>query len=281
MLRVLITGGTGTLGHALTKRLLHDGYQVKIFSRDELKQKEMSMLYPDAKYYIGDVRDKGRLNTAMKEVDIVIHTAALKHIDTAYYNSFEMIKTNILGTQNVIDCALENNLLKAVFISSDKAVEPINLYGSTKLCGEKMFESANNHRGKHRTIFTFVRYGNVFGSRGSVMDIWAKQNPIQVKGVDVSRFHLTVEDAVNIILQSMSRETDVIPTDLPAYSLDQLSRVYCKVTGKKKEYDTSYYPDEKKHEKLDHDIWSWEAKAVTDKELERLIKKHIDKVISA
>lgn len=281
MLRVLITGGTGTLGHALTKRLLNDGYEVKIYSRDEFKQKEMAQIYPDCKYYIGDVRDLLRLNRAMREVDIVIHAAALKRIDTAYYNPFEMIKTNILGTQNVIDCALENNLLKAVFISSDKAVEPINLYGSTKLCGEKMFESANNHKGKNKTIFTFVRYGNVFGSRGSVIDIWAKQNPIIQRGVDVTRFHLTVEDAVNIILESMARETDVIPLDLKAYSLDHLATAFCKVTGKKKEYDTSYYPDEKKHEKLDHDVWSFEAEAVTDKELELLIKKHLDKAISA
>jgi len=153
MKRVLITGGTGTLGHALTERFLEKGYTVKIFSRDEFKQGQMKLKYSQCKFYIGDVRDRGRLSMACKNVDYIIHTAALKHIDTGYYNPFEMIKTNIIGTQNVIDCALENDVESVVFISSDKAVEPINLYGATKLCGEKMIESANNYRGDNKTDF--------------------------------------------------------------------------------------------------------------------------------
>ena len=189
--KILITGGTGSLGQALTARLL-PANTVRIFSRDEFKQKDMSIKYPDCKFLIGDIRDKERLDMACEDIDYIIHCAALKHVDTAYYNPFEMVKTNIHGSQNVIDCALNHNVEKVILISTDKACEPINLYGASKLCAEKMFESANNYKGKHRTEFKYVRYGNVFGSRGSVIDVWGKQERIFVRGFGATRFHILI-----------------------------------------------------------------------------------------
>ncbi len=278
--KILITGGTGSLGHALTDRLLPDN-TIRIFSRDELKQKEMSIQYPDCKFLIGDVRDKERLDMSCEDIDYIIHCAALKHIDTAYYNPFEMIKTNIMGTQNVIDCALKNNVDTVVFISTDKAVEPINLYGATKLCGEKMFESARNYKGKRKTEFKYVRYGNVFGSRGSVIDVWGQQDRICVRGSNVTRFHLMLNEAVDLVLKALNPKTkniNIIPYDLPAYDLMDLGKAYCNVTGK----EMSYAPtdsDEKEAEKLSVDCASDKAKRLTIYELESLIKNYIAKAI--
>ena len=276
MKRILITGGTGTLGHALTERFLPD-YNVKIFSRDEFKQNQMKAKYPDCKFYIGDVRDKERLNMACKNVDYIIHTAALKRVDTAYYNPFEMVRTNIIGTQNVIDCALENDVEKVVFISTDKAVEPINLYGSTKLCAEKMIEAANHYKGDHRTHFMFVRYGNVFGSRGSVVETWNKQDPIEVRGSDVTRFHLTKNEAADIIEKALDQVTPaphIIPYNLPAYLLMDLARAFCNVTDKELLL-ISRRKDEKVHEKLDKDYTSDNATRLKIPELEALINGYL------
>jgi len=278
MKRILITGGTGTLGHALTKRFLSWGHTVKIFSRDEFKQQKMKEKFPICKYYIGDIRDKDRFDTACVNVDIIIHAAALKRIDTAYYNPFEMIKTNIIGTQNVIDCALKHDVEKVIFISSDKAVEPINLYGSTKLCGEKMIESANNYRGDHKTRFLFVRYGNVFGARGFVLEAWEEQNPIQVRGKNTTRFHLMINQAVDIVETAINRDLDVVPTTLSAYNLADLAKVYAKITSKTIEY-TDMSKDEKEHEKLDHHVTSDKAQRLTIPELNSLVKRYLDKAI--
>jgi len=274
MKRVLITGGTGTLGYALTKRFLERGYTVKILSRDEFKQKQMRLKYPTCKFYIGDVRDRDRVDMACQNIDYIIHAAALKDITTGYYNSFEMIKTNIMGTQNVIDCALKHNVETVVFISTDKAVEPINLYGATKLCGEKMIESANSYRGDHKTDFKFVRYGNVFGSRGSVIDMWSKQDTITVNG-EPTRFHLMIDEAVDLVEEVLDTPlTSIIPTNLPSYKLRDLATAFCNVTGKKIQYD-SLSKDEKVDEKLSSVCSSDKAKRLQIPELEVLINDYL------
>ena len=176
---ILVTGGTGSFGKHFIKYLLKKKYPFKkiiIFSRDELKQHEMSQSsdfnekkFNKLRYFIGDVRDKDRLNWATKEVDYIIHSAALKQVPTGEYNPFEVIKTNIVGSQNVVESAINNNVEKVISLSTDKAVSPINLYGASKLCADKLFISSNNIKGKKKISFSVVRYGNVMGSRGSVL----------------------------------------------------------------------------------------------------------------
>ena len=176
---ILITGGTGSFGKHFVKKVISQ-YQPKrlvIFSRDELKQYDMSNEL-DEKInilgFLGDLRDKDRLKVAFKEIDIVVHAAALKQVESSEYNPYECIKTNIIGSQNVITASLENNVKKVIFISTDKAANPINLYGATKLAAEKLFIAANNIKGKSITKFSVVRYGNVIGSRGSVIPVFIR-----------------------------------------------------------------------------------------------------------
>ena len=176
---ILITGGTGSFGKEITKELLKfSPKKILIFSRDEFKQsvmqKEFENNSKNLRFFIGDVRDSKRLEMATNEVDYVIHAAALKQVDAAEYNPFEVIKTNINGAQNVIDACLKNNVKKVIALSTDKAVNPINLYGATKLASDKLFISANNLTGKKPTRFSVVRYGNVLGSRGSVVPLFKK-----------------------------------------------------------------------------------------------------------
>ena len=170
---ILITGGTGSFGKSFVTHLLKK-YKLKkiiIFSRDELKQFELQnkLKENNLRFFIGDVRDKDRLNVAMKDVDIVVHAAAMKQIPASEYNPTECIKTNIIGAQNVIECCLNNKIERVIALSTDKAVSPINLYGATKLASDKLFVAANNITGKNKTKFSVVRYGNVIGSRGSVL----------------------------------------------------------------------------------------------------------------
>ena len=170
---ILITGGTGSFGKSFVTHLLKK-YKIKkiiIFSRDELKQFELQNKFKEnnLRFFIGDVRDKDRLNVAMKDVDIVVHAAAMKQIPASEYNPTECIKTNIIGAQNVIECCLKNRIERVIALSTDKAVSPINLYGATKLASDKLFVAANNITGKNKTKFSVVRYGNVIGSRGSVL----------------------------------------------------------------------------------------------------------------
>ena len=179
---IFITGGTGSFGTAMTNTLLkkYKPKKIIIFSRDELKQYEMknSILPKHLKimrFFIGDIRDLARLKTAMRNVDYVIHAAALKHVPIAEYNPVEFVKTNILGSQNVIDAAIESGVSKIVALSTDKAAAPINLYGATKLTADKLFVAANNVAGDKKTIFSVVRYGNVMNSRGSVLPLFLKQ----------------------------------------------------------------------------------------------------------
>ena len=179
---VLVTGGTGSFGKRFIETILqhHRPRRVVVFSRDELKQFEMSHhlsagRYPQLRYFLGDVRDKERLYRAMEGIDVVVHAAALKQVPAAEYNPFEAIKTNVIGAQNVIETAIDRGIKKVVALSTDKAAAPVNLYGATKLCSDKLFVSANNFRGRHDIRFSVVRYGNVMGSRGSVIPFFANK----------------------------------------------------------------------------------------------------------
>ena len=211
---ILITGGTGSFGKKYTQILLQNykPNKIIIYSRDELKQYEMSQVFNEScmRYFIGDVRDVERLKKAMDGVDFVIHAAALKHVPIAEYNPMECIKTNINGASNVIDAALANNVKKVIALSTDKASSPINLYGATKLASDKLFVAANNIAGTKNTRFSVVRYGNVIGSRGSVIPFFqnlikngAKEIPITDK--QMTRFLITLEDGVKFVLKNFAR----------------------------------------------------------------------------
>ncbi|RXJ84372.1 UDP-N-acetylglucosamine 4,6-dehydratase (inverting) [Arcobacter cloacae] len=211
---ILITGGTGSFGKKYTKILLENykPNKIIIYSRDELKQYEMSQEFDDKcmRYFIGDVRDADRLKKAMRDVDFVIHAAALKHVPIAEYNPMECIKTNIYGAQNVIDAALENGVSKIIALSTDKAANPVNLYGATKLASDKLFVAANNLVGTQDTQFSVVRYGNVIGSRGSVVPYFHKlikdgTTFLPITDEKMTRFMITLEDGVNFVLKNFER----------------------------------------------------------------------------
>lgn len=211
---ILITGGTGSFGRKYTQILLekYKPNKIIIYSRDELKQYEMAQDFNDKcmRYFIGDVRDAQRLKKAMKDVNFVIHAAALKHVPIAEYNPMECIKTNIYGAQNVIDAALDNNVSKVIALSTDKAANPVNLYGATKLASDKLFVAANNLSGSQDTIFSVVRYGNVVGSRGSVVPFFEKllkegKKSLPITDPKMTRFFITLEDGVNFVLKNFKR----------------------------------------------------------------------------
>ncbi|MDP2669394.1 MAG: SDR family NAD(P)-dependent oxidoreductase [bacterium] len=205
---ILVTGGTGTFGHAfLAKLIAVPGIKkIIVFSRDEFKQSVMQNEIKDdrIRYFLGDVRDLPRLDRAFNGVDIVVHAAALKQVPAIEYNPLEAVKTNVLGTQNVIDAALNNNVEKVLFVSSDKAVQPVNLYGASKLCAERLVVAANMYRGaKGKTRFSVVRYGNVIGSRGSIVELVAKQRHtglLPLTDERMTRFWIKVGNVMNIIL---------------------------------------------------------------------------------
>ena len=211
---ILITGGTGSFGKKYTDIILtkYKPNKIIIYSRDELKQYEMAQNFTNScmRYFIGDVRDKDRLKQAMDEVDFVIHAAALKHVPIAEYNPMECIKTNIDGAQNVIDAAIYNNVKKVIALSTDKAANPINLYGATKLASDKLFIAANNMVGTKQTRFSVVRYGNVIGSRGSVIPFFQKLisegvTELPITDEHMTRFLITLEDGVNFVLKNFER----------------------------------------------------------------------------
>ena len=211
---ILITGGTGSFGKQYTKTLLqrYKPRRVVIYSRDELKQYEMAQQFtsPEMRYFIGDVRDRPRLVQAMNDIDIVIHAAALKHVPAAEYNPMECIKTNIHGAENVISAALENGVDKVIALSTDKAANPINLYGATKLASDKLFVAANNITGGERTRFAVVRYGNVVGSRGSVVPFFSKllaEGAVELPITDerMTRFWITLQEGVDFVLKNFER----------------------------------------------------------------------------
>jgi UDP-N-acetylglucosamine 4,6-dehydratase/5-epimerase len=211
---VLITGGTGSFGKEYVKTILerYKPKRVIVYSRDELKQFEMENFFHEdcMRYFIGDVRDRDRLMQAMSEVDYVIHAAALKQVPAAEYNPMECIKTNIHGAENVIQAALANNVEKIIALSTDKAANPINLYGATKLCSDKLFVAANNIAGKKRTRFSVVRYGNVVGSRGSVVPFFSRliaenSESLPITDVAMTRFWITLQQGVDFVLKNFER----------------------------------------------------------------------------
>ncbi|WP_041725924.1 UDP-N-acetylglucosamine 4,6-dehydratase (inverting) [Desulfurispirillum indicum] len=211
---ILITGGTGSFGRKYTQTIL-ERYQPRrlvIYSRDELKQFEMQQVFdsPALRYFIGDVRDQERLKQAMNGIDYVIHAAALKQVPAAEYNPMECIKTNIHGAENVIKAALQNNVEKVIALSTDKAANPINLYGATKLASDKLFVAANNIAGRHRTRFAVVRYGNVVGSRGSVVPFFKKliaegADALPITDERMTRFWITLQQGVDFVLKNFQR----------------------------------------------------------------------------
>lgn len=228
---ILITGGTGSLGKELTKKLLSsDPKTIRIFSRDENKQVLMEEEFQDdrLRFFIGDVRDKERLRRAIENVDIVIHAAALKHVPVAEYNPFEFVKTNIDGSQNVIDVSMDAEVDTCLAISTDKAVSPLNLYGATKLAMEKLFIAANHYRGKRKTKFSCVRYGNVLGSRGSVVPKFIEQiksrRIVTVTDPNMTRFNITMDEALDLIINAinLSRGSEVFIPKLQSYRLADL-----------------------------------------------------------
>ncbi len=210
---ILITGGTGSFGQKCTEIILkrYKPKKLIIFSRDELKQWEMAGRFPDStydcmRYFIGDVRDKERLNRAFKGVDYVIHAAALKQVPVLEYNPFEAVKTNIIGAENVINAAIDRGVKKVVALSTDKAANPINLYGATKLCSDKLFIAGNSYTKRDETIFSVVRYGNVLGSRGSVVPLFLKQREtgtLTVTDTRMTRFWITLEQGVDFVLRCL------------------------------------------------------------------------------
>jgi UDP-N-acetylglucosamine 4,6-dehydratase len=233
---IFITGGTGTFGHKIADILLNNysPNKVIIFSRDEFKQYNMKQIFPESKYpniryFIGDIRDYDRLLTATQDVDVLFHAAAMKQVDTVEYNPLEAIKTNIYGTENVIKACIKNKVKKVIGVSTDKCVTPINLYGATKLCLEKLIIHANLMSGKNGTIFSVLRYGNVINSRGSVVPLFLKQKEnkcFTITNKDMTRFTLTIEQAIIFVLNcaSVMIGGEIFVPKIPSYNILQLAR---------------------------------------------------------
>lgn len=233
--KILITGGTGTIGRELLRQALaFDPAVIRIFSRDESKQFDMQHEfagYKNIRFLLGDVRDKERLLMAMEEVDLVFHAAALKHVLACEYNPFEAVKTNIYGTQNVIEAALEKNVERVIMTSSDKAVNPANTMGASKLMAEKLITAANYYKGSRRTVFASVRFGNVLGSRGSVVPLFKEQirhgGPVTLTHENMTRFIMALEEAVGLVFKAaaLARGGEVFVLKMPTIQVADLARV--------------------------------------------------------
>lgn len=253
---ILITGGTGSFGKRFIRRIL-DEYSPKrlvIFSRDELKQFEMqqSFNHPALRFFLGDVRDKERLKTAMKNIDFVIHAAALKQVPAAEYNPNECIKTNINGAQNVIDACIENGVRQVIALSTDKAANPVNLYGATKLASDKLFVAANNIAGANGPRFAVVRYGNVVGSRGSVVPFFQQRlnegcDVLPVTHEEMTRFWITLDEGVQFVIDSFHRMKggEIFVPKIPSIRITDLVEA---MSGKREFELVGIRPGEKLHE---------------------------------
>jgi len=256
---VLITGGTGSFGKKFTEIVLRELRPKKliIFSRDELKQHEMRQIYPESanpaiRFFIGDVRDPSRLERAFHGVDLVVHAAALKQVPACEYNPFEAIQTNIIGAKNIIDAAINQRVKKVVALSTDKAVNPVNLYGATKLCAEKLFVQGNAYAGGAATRFSCVRYGNVVGSRGSVIPLFEEQRKtgrLTVTDARMTRFWITLEQSVRLVLRAAEqmRGGEVFIPKIPSMNIMDLAQAIgpdCQIV------ESGIRPGEKLHEVL-------------------------------
>ncbi len=256
---MLVTGGTGSFGQRFTEILLRDHPPRKliVFSRDELKQHEMQQRYPETadsplRFFIGDVRDRDRLERAFHGVDMVVHAAALKHVPACEYNPFEAIQTNVMGAKNVIDAAINRGVARVLALSTDKAVNPVNLYGATKLCAEKLFVQGNAYAGQSGTRFSCVRYGNVVGSRGSVIPLFCQQRQqgrITITDPRMTRFWMTLEQGVRFVIRCLAemRGGEVFVPKIPSMNLMDLAQAVapdCKVET------IGIRPGEKLHEVL-------------------------------
>jgi UDP-N-acetylglucosamine 4,6-dehydratase len=253
---VLITGGTGSFGQAFIRRLLDktDVKKVIVYSRDEWKQSEMQKNFTDKRlrYFIGDVRDLPRLQRAFDGVDIVVHAAALKQVPTLEYNPFEAVKTNILGSQNIITAAIDMKVKKVIALSTDKAANPLNLYGATKLCAEKLFQASNSYVGDHETIFSLVRYGNVVGSRGSVVPLFLEKKVtgrLPITDKRMTRFWITLKESVDLVLHAIEfmRGGEIFVPKIPSLLVTDLARIIapeCQID------EIGIRPGEKLHEIL-------------------------------
>lgn len=233
---ILITGGTGSFGKKFTETILRDYPEVKrlvVYSRDELKQFEMAQKfsmskYPAMRYFIGDIRDGDRFRRACEGIDVIIHAAALKQVPAAEYNPLECIKTNIMGAQNVIDAAMDCGVKKVVALSTDKAAAPINLYGATKLCSDKLFVAANNMRGHRDLAFSVVRYGNVIGSRGSVMPFFMnkrKDGVLPITHAEMTRFNISLDDGIKLVMYALENSWggEIFVPKIPSYRITDVA----------------------------------------------------------
>jgi len=256
---ILVTGGTGSFGKRFIQTVL-ERYQPKkliVFSRDELKQYEMQQELPDSiygclRYFIGDVRDLPRLRTAMEGVDYVIHTAALKQVPAAEYNPFEAVKTNVIGSQNVIDAAINTGVKRVVALSTDKAAAPINLYGATKLTADKLFVAANIYAGGHNIKFSVVRYGNVMGSRGSVIPFFQehqKRGVLPITDERMTRFNITLQEGVDFVLQCLDKMWggELFVPKIPSYKITDVAQA---VNSECRLEIVGIRPGEKLHEEM-------------------------------
>jgi UDP-N-acetylglucosamine 4,6-dehydratase len=266
---ILITGGTGSFGHTFVETVLNNFNPRKliVFSRDEMKQYEMAKVfslvkYKNIRYFIGDVRDATRLHRAFQGVDIVVHAAALKIVPTAEYNPFEAVNTNILGAENVINVAIDNGVKKVIALSTDKAANPINLYGATKLCAEKMFIAANNYS-PDGTKFSVVRYGNVFGSRGSVVPFFKeckKTGKVPITDMRMTRFWIRLDEGVRFVLGCIDemKGGEIFVPKIPSMKIINLAKAICPEC---EPVVTGIRPGEKLHETLvpkDDGIYTYE-----------------------
>ena len=256
---IFITGGTGSFGKKFLETLIksHHPKKIIVYSRDEHKQHDLQLKYtnkkyPNLRFFIGDIRDKDRLEFATKNVDIIIHAAALKQVPAAEYNPFEFIKTNIIGAQNIIESSISNNVNKTIALSTDKASSPINLYGATKLCSDKLFISANNYKGNKNVAFSVVRYGNVLGSNGSVLPVFinqSKNKTLKITDKEMTRFNITLEEGVDFVCKALRfmHGGEIFIPKLKSYYVTDMAKA---VSYNSKIVFTGIRPGEKIHEEM-------------------------------
>tara|TARA_B100001059_G_C17821947_1_gene578851 strand:+ start:107 stop:1105 length:999 start_codon:yes stop_codon:yes gene_type:complete len=254
---ILITGGTGSFGHVFTRLTLkkYNPKRLVIFSRDEMKQWEMKKLYEgnsQVRFFIGDVRDKDRLHRALDGIDYVVHAAATKIVPTAEYNPFECVKTNVLGAMNVIDACIDKKVKRIIALSTDKASSPINLYGATKLTSDRLFIAGNSYSGAHNTHFSVVRYGNVMGSRGSIIPYFMSikdEEAFPITDMRMTRFMISLEDAISLVWKAFSdmRGGEIYVKKIPSIKITDLAKA---IDIKKKLKEIGIRPGEKLHEQM-------------------------------